>query len=180
MTFSKEVFSESILDATTPERKFFQKTFRDCADCKTLTIVVSKDALGGDILKAFKKISNSFGKKNLGSTLKKTKVLENIELFERYGCKPLENFNSSFVIYIDKDESSCVIIPYKSEDHLIAVIDIIRKNLDDAKAINKENWKVKAKMSVDEYADNNPGVSATKEYIYELINFLWRVINSDS
>ncbi len=164
--------AESLMDRTTSSRKFYQETFKDCNDCKTITIIVSENKLNKDIQQSFRLISEKFGKKHMGSTMTKSQVWDEFEVFDRYNCAALDQFESQFVIYIDKNEKYCGLIPFTTKHHLMSVINIIHKNLDDAKNIRIKKWKYITKKSVDDYSKNNPEVLAIKDFIFEFIDYI--------
>lgn len=167
-----ELNAESLLDSATSTSKFYQEAFKDCDDCKTITIIVSKNKLDKDLLKSFKSISERFGKKHMGTTMSKLEVWDMFEVFDRYNCKALDQFESRFIIYIDKDEKYCGLLPFKTNDHLMSIVSLIRKNLDNAKIIAAKRWGKMAKISIDDYSKSNAEVSAAKVFIYDFIDYI--------
>lgn len=143
-----------------------------------MTIVVTENKLDKNILKSFKTISETFGKKHMGSTMTKSQLRDSFEIFDRYDCVPLDQFGSQFIIYFDKDEKYCGIIPFTTEHHLMSMVNIIRRHFDNAKNISTKKWKYLVKKSVGDYSNNNPEAFATKRFLFKYIDYIDKLINS--
>lgn len=163
---------DDILKMTKPSFNFFMReNFTNCQECKTITVIVD-DTLNPAIIKSFTQIAEKLGKDHAGAVMSRLKVLENYEVFNGYGCRPLENFNDKFVVYIDRDELFCGTFPYKNDNHLISILSIIVTNLDQAKRISREKWRHMSKRTIDEYAKKYQDIEPVKNYFYELIDYI--------
>lgn len=175
----QELHAFEFMDKSTPDKNFYMENFSQCPKCRTMTIVVSTKNLSEDLIGSFKVIANKLGKDHAASLIKRNKVWEEYQFFNRQGCKPLDKFGKQFVTYIDRDEKFCTSIAFNSEEHLIAVIVLIASNIDNAENIKNEKWRYMAHKSVDNLVEKNPEYSGLKEFAYELIAYAEKLIKKE-
>ena len=171
--------SNEMLDKTKPNYRFFMKSFYDCKECKTVTVVVGESVDKG-IIKAFQVLSNKMGKKHAGATMGMDGVIENYEIFSAYNCPPPGATSSSFVIFIDKENNFCETISFSKSKQLAEIITTIYNSAMKAKDFKKEKWIIYTKRTVIGYTEKYEIIAPTQDVLIEFINYVASAIYKES
>jgi hypothetical protein len=147
-----------------------------CRDCVTYTIVITDDRAQSKVARNFKDIADSFGRKHAGAVVSWSEALKQYRFFSAHKCGSFTDLASKVVVYIDTRSGYCGRFPYEDEPRLVAVLSIITANLDEARTITNEGWRLKTKQAITAYARSNKLVEPLRDAALELVDYVGEML----
>lgn len=143
---------DDIMQSNQPERNLFMKgALQDCLTCETMTIIVSDVAFNPPAAAEFARIAAKLGKSHVRIFLTREDAWASFSVFRRLGCPRLDEHRGELIIYLDRAEKYCGVLPSDQLRHLPHIVSIILSQLGDAKTAGADQRVYLAQRSVSEY-----------------------------